>query len=209
LLLCLIPPSRAHFALAQPRHIIPNLALQAEGGAASGAEGKAASGAVDAVYMGMEEAVDASTWSTRSSARAEVANSIYERAERAEKAASAWAVESERVAALSSALAPAPEPHRMLLILGARERCTASLGRFIEDGLVKEFTVRVGEALDRVRQPELGGENKLVQLVLPILDVGGDPPRHELEFLVKLGVLHPAHTTHDPCIDWFSYALLL
>jgi hypothetical protein len=171
---------------------------------------QAASGAVDAVYMGMEEAVDASIWS----ARAEVATSIYERAE---KAASAWAAESERVAALSSALAPAPEPHRVLLILGARtcpslsarERCTASLGRFVEDGPVKEFTVRVGEALDRVRQPELGGENKLVQLVLPILDVGGDPPRHELEFLVKLGVLHPAHTTHDPCIDWFSYALPL
>jgi hypothetical protein len=91
-------------------------------------------------------------------------------------------------------------------------KAPASLGRLVdgvEDGPVQEFAVRVVEALDRVRQPELGGENRLVQLLLPILDVGGDPPRHELELLVELGVLHPAHTSHGPCIDRFSYALLL
>jgi hypothetical protein len=110
------------------------------------------------------------------------------------------------------ASAPALEPHHTLLILDARARpslsvcecCVASLGRLVdgvEDNPVEEFTVHVVEALDRVRQPKLGGENRLAQLLLHVLDVRGDPPRDELEFLVELGVLHPAHTTHDPCMD--------
>jgi hypothetical protein len=73
----------------------------------------------------------------------------------------------------------------------------AALGRLVDgvkDGPVEGLAVRVVEALGRVRQPELGGEHRLVQLPLPVLDVGVDPPRHELELLVKLGVLHPAHT---------------
>uniref|UniRef100_A0A0A9D6E1 Uncharacterized protein n=1 Tax=Arundo donax TaxID=35708 RepID=A0A0A9D6E1_ARUDO len=61
----------------------------------------------------------------------------------------------------------------------------------VEDGLVEDVPVRVVEALDAVRQPELGGQDGLAEHLVPVLDVRGDPLGHEPELLVELGVQQP------------------